>query len=362
MEKFYVIPEIKHNELVESAYLTRGYSHEEAEHAVTLAAEAARHGIRTHNALKGLELDRKLGSGSKGCVPGAEIEKLPCAFEACEIWNSNRKLGQAVAAEAMDTCMRLADRYGIGMVNVDNTFHYLWGGGHVMRVAKAGYIGYTNCTASYAEVVPFQGKAATIGTNPHSWGLPTTNAIGYPIVIDWATSVIASGRVEVSRREGQSLPNEAAVDKDGNVTRDPNEVVSLMPFGAHKGYGLGLLNELLASLIGGYLPTIRNRWSEAGEKQTCNFHFQVIHPQALSSGAFAGGRTQSDNVRMVIKDVLGHGNEHCLLPGQMEAMAAARSATNGGLLFSEAEIEAFSEIAESCGMARWDVEEFKKAE
>ena len=39
------------------------------------------------------------------------------------------------------------------------------------------------------------GKYPTLGTNPHSWGFPTSDAVGFPIVIDWATSVIAMGRV-----------------------------------------------------------------------------------------------------------------------------------------------------------------------
>jgi L-2-hydroxycarboxylate dehydrogenase (NAD+) len=62
-----------------------------------------------------------------------------------------------------------------------------------MEAAKKGYIAYTNCTAAITEVVPFMGSNPTLGTNPHSWGFPTTEALGYPIVIDWATSVHCYG-------------------------------------------------------------------------------------------------------------------------------------------------------------------------
>lgn len=135
----------------------------------------------------------------------------------------------------MDRAIELADQYGIGQVSIDNAFHYLWGGGYVMEAAKRGYIAYTNCTASLAEVVPYMGKFPTLGTNPHSWGFPTQEACGFPIVIDWATSVIAMGRVQQFKREGKPLPPDAAVDKDGKVTTDPNQVTSFIPFGAHKG-------------------------------------------------------------------------------------------------------------------------------
>jgi L-2-hydroxycarboxylate dehydrogenase (NAD+) len=69
-----------------------------------------------------------------------------------------------------------------------------------------------------------------------------------------------------------------------------------------------------------------------------------------------------ENVKAVLDDVLGHGNENCMLPGQIEAEAAARSEKNGGLLFTEAELDAFDEIADECGQPRWDRESFKIAE
>ena len=71
--------------------------------------------------------------------------------------------------------------------------------------------------------------------------------------------------------------------------------------------------------------------------------FAVIHPDAISSGVFAQGRSQSDNVKAVLADILGHGNEKCMLPGQLEATFAARSQKAGGLLFSKAEVEAFND-------------------
>ena len=247
--------------------------------------------------------------------------------------------------------MELADEYGIGQVSVDNAFHYLWGGGYVMDAAKKGYIAYTNCTSALAEVVPFGGKFPTLGTNPHSWGFPTQEAAGFPIVIDWATSTVAMGRVQQLKREGAQLPPNAAVDKDGNPTTDPNKAVSLLPFGAHKGYGLMLINELVAAMIGGSLPTLRGRPVEKGEKSSAAFYFQVIHPDAMGSGLFAKGRTQRENLKAVIDDVLGHGNEHCLLPGQIEAEAARRTAAAGGLLFTAAEIGSLNELAAECGHA-----------
>ena len=261
-EEMYVVDVEKHNQLVTAAYLHRGYNETEAVAATKFCQMASHYGIRTHNALKALHLDHLFGSAVGGCVPGAEIEKRPCRFEGSEIWDAKLKLGQSVAFDAIERCIELADKYGVGQVSVDNTFHYLWGGGYVMDAALRGYIAYTNCTSTLAEVVPFGGKFPTLGTNPHSWAFPTKDAIGFPVVIDWATSTVAMGRVQQFKREGKQLPPDAAVDANGNETTDPNAAVSLLPFGRHKGYGLSLINELVGGLIGGSLPTLRGRQVE----------------------------------------------------------------------------------------------------
>ena len=356
MSEFLVIPRAAHDQLVTRAYQARRFTAEEAAEGAKLAAEAARHGIRTHHALKALHLDHLFGSAVGGCIPGAHIEVLPSRFAASECWNANKKLGQSVAYRAINRAIELADQFGIGQIAVDNAFHYLWGGGYVMEAAERGYFAYTNCTSALAEVVPFGGKFPTLGTNPHSWGIPATQANGFPIVIDWATSTVAMGRVQALKREGKPLPPGAAVDAAGQPTTDPNLVASLLPFGAHKGYGLSLINEIFGGLIGGSLPTLRGRpILSSGEKNTPVFYFQVIHPDALSGRNFACGRSQASNLAAVIGDVLGHGNSSALLPGQLEADARKRSDAAGGLLFTAAEVAEFNDLASGLGLPPWEV-------
>jgi LDH2 family malate/lactate/ureidoglycolate dehydrogenase len=360
---YFVVPTQVHDGLMESAFRHRGYTAEESAAAARFCHQASLHGIRTHNGIKALHLDEHFGSKAGGCKPGAKIEKLPSKYKAVQRWNANRKLGMATAFEAMDTCMKLADEFGVGIVAVDNAFHYLWGGGYVIDAADKGYIAYTNCTAALAEVVPFGGKFPTLGTNPHSWGFPTRDVIGYPICVDWATSTVATGRIQQFAREGKQLGAGWAVDKDGVETRDPTLVAALLPFGAHKGYGMSLIDELVAAYIGGSLPTIRNRWDKvaAGEKGTCTFFFQCIRPDAIACDDFACKRSQKENVKAVIADILGHGNEKSMLPGQIEAESAALSKKHGGLLFTAAEIDAFAGIAKEAGVA-FDPKSFKSVE
>ena len=345
--KHFVLSSDLHDAVVTAAFRARGFDEDESHATARLCNMAARHGIKTHNAIKALHLDDLFGSRGGGCVPGASIERIPSKYKAVEKWNANRKSGPATAFAAMDACMRLADEYGVGAVTVDNAFHYLWGGGYVLDAADRGYVAYTCCTAALAEVVPFGGRFPTLGTNPHSWAFPTRDAIGFNVCVDWATSTVAMGRVQQLAREGKQLPPGSAVDENGNETTDPNRAKALLPFGGHKGYGLSLIDELYAALTGGSLPTLRSRWNagDADEKRTPSFFFQCVRADALDCGAFAKGRGQAENVRAVIGDILGHGNERCILPGQPEADFARRSDEAGGLLFTRAEIDALVVIA-----------------
>ena len=86
----------------------------------------------------------------------------------------------------------------------------------------------------------------------------------------------------------------------------------------------------------------------------------MIHPEALSGGHFAQGRQQGENLRAVLRDIFGHGNEGCTLPGQPEAEAAAATAAAGGLLFTAAEIAEFNELARECGQAEWGLEALRR--
>ncbi|MGE3309527.1 MAG: Ldh family oxidoreductase [Limisphaerales bacterium] len=356
----FLVPEAAHDELVAAAYRCRGFHPDEVEAMVRLCREAARHGIRTHNVIKALHLDDLFGTPHGGCVPGAVVERRSGRFPASEAWVAHRKPGPAVAYAAIDTCIDLAGRYGVGMVSVDEAWHYLWGGAYVLEAARWGYIGFTQCTALLAEVVPYGGRRPTLGTNPHSWAFPTNDILGFPILVDFATSAIAMGRVQQFEREGKPLPPGTAVDNSGRETLDPSKASALLPFGGHKGFGLGLINELFGGIIGGFLPTLRGRFADGGDaKRTAAFFFLAIHPEALSATSNPAGLGWSANLRRILDDILA-GNEGTILPGALEARAAERCARLGGLVFTAAELDSLDAIARAAGRSPWDRARLKR--
>ena len=175
-DTFYIVPEDTHNQLVEQAYAARGFDVEEQKSPPAFPPMPPAT-VSVPQCIKSPAPGRSLWLKTGGCTPSATIERIPGRFSASEVWNCNKKLGQAVAYQAIDRCIELADQHGIGQVAVDQAFHYL--GGDVMEAAKRGYLTHTNCTASVTEVVPFLGSTPTLGTNP-LLGHPHHRRLGYP--------------------------------------------------------------------------------------------------------------------------------------------------------------------------------------
>jgi len=98
-------------------------------------------------------------------------------------------------------------------------------------------------------VVPFGGRKDITGTNPIAYGIPTNK---YPIIFDAATAEHAYGRIRQAKERGEKLPANAYVDKNGDITTDPNVAYAVLPFGGYKGWSINLLIDVLSgSLVRG---------------------------------------------------------------------------------------------------------------
>jgi len=118
-------------------------------------------------------------------------------------------------------------------------------------IAEQGIIGigFTNASAI---VAPPGGKNRVIGTNPIACSVPGPD--GPAMQFDFSTSAVALGKITMAKAAGTSIPTGWAVDKNGNPTTDPEAALggALVSAGGYKGWGLGLMVELLAAgLTGG---------------------------------------------------------------------------------------------------------------
>ncbi|MCZ4351092.1 Ldh family oxidoreductase [Roseovarius aestuarii] len=120
------------------------------------------------------------------------------------------------------------------------------------QIAREGLIafGMTNATPV---VAPPGGNKRVIGTNPMSFAVPDQQG-GIAMLFDQSTTAIAMGKITMAKAAGMPIPEGWAVDKDGQPTTDPSAALegSLVSSGGYKGWGFGLMAEILtAGMTGG---------------------------------------------------------------------------------------------------------------
>jgi uncharacterized oxidoreductase len=179
--------------------------------------------------------------------------------ETLLVVDGNRGIGQSIANQTMQLAIERARHNGVAIVGLRNSHHIGRVGHWAEQAIAAGMasIHFTN-VVSRAIVSPHGGAQARFGTNPLTVGLPRRD--GPPILLDFASSAIAVGKVRVAyNRKGQA-PAGALIDHEGTPTTNP-AVMYEEPLGAlltaagHKGYALAMVCDLLGSaLFGGTTP------------------------------------------------------------------------------------------------------------
>lgn len=172
------------------------------------------------------------------------------------IFDAGHGPGQVMGHQAMEAGIGHAQAHGSAIIGLRNSHHLGRIGHWAEQCAAAGLVSihFVNVVAGPL-VAPFGGKKARLGTNPFAVAFPRVGE--EPVVVDFATSRLAMGKVRVYRNMGKTLPDDALLTAQGDKTNDPNELFGdppgvLVAFGEHKGWGLALACELLgAALLGG---------------------------------------------------------------------------------------------------------------
>jgi hydroxycarboxylate dehydrogenase B len=136
--------------------------------------------------------------------------------------------------------------------------------------ARAGMVAlhFVNVASGPPPVAPFRGREGRFLTNPVCIAIPGT-ASNEPILLDFATSRVALGKVRVAHNAGKPMLDGALLDHAGRPTTDPAVMYTeprgvVLPFGEHKGSGLALVCELLAGAIVGSASVSTNTPPERG--------------------------------------------------------------------------------------------------
>jgi uncharacterized oxidoreductase len=177
--------------------------------------------------------------------------------EAVAVVDGEGGFGQVVAERSTRLAIDKARRLGIGMAGLRNSGHVgrLGDWAELAAAENMASIHLCNGTGSWNMVVPFGGRDPRTSTNPFAIAMPVPGG-GPPVVLDFATSAIAEGKVRVARNKGVPVPEGCLLDAKGFPTRDPNALYeggALLPFGfpvaGHKGGGLQLMCDLFAGLF-----------------------------------------------------------------------------------------------------------------
>lgn len=166
--------------------------------------------------------------------------------------DGQKSFGHYMCRQAMTWAITKARQSALCCVSFRNTTHIGRVGEYAEQAARAGCIATITLGSGGAgggQMVPFGGARGALGTNPIAVGVPTGDDA--PFVIDFATSVIAGGKIMVAHSKNMDLPTGAIVDKYGRPsvkTQDFYDGGFLLPVGGHKGYALALLTCLLGGL------------------------------------------------------------------------------------------------------------------
>ena len=195
--------------------------------------------------------------------------------------------GQVIGVEAMALGIQRAGQHGSCIIALGNTHHLGRIGAWAEQAAQAGLISihFVN-VVSRAIVAPFGGGDARFGTNPFCVGIPLSDQP--PVILDFATSVIAQGKTRVAYNKGETLEPGCLIDDQGHPTQDPRYSVvpplgALLTFGAHKGSGIALVCELLG---GALAAGMTQRDHDSSLQRVLNGMLSIlIDPQMLGAQA-----------------------------------------------------------------------------
>lgn len=190
-------------------------------------------------------------------VPNRRVTRVETTGDFL-VFDAGHGYGQAVGLEMCERVAAAVAERGSVVFALRNAHHLGRLGAYGEALARRGIasVTFTN-VSSRAMVAPYGGRTAVLGTNPIAIAIPRQGEP--PIVLDFATSTVAVGKVRVAYETGRPVAEGILLDADGRPTTDPSVMYPPpgQPTGAvtamaeHKGGGLNLVCELFAAMIGG---------------------------------------------------------------------------------------------------------------
>lgn len=193
------------------------------------------------------------------------------------VFDAENGLGQVTSGKAVDLAIRKARDGGFGAVAVRNGFHFGSAGQWAKAIAQGGAIGIV--FSNTRPLMPAPGGAEPIvGNNPIAIAMPCAGA--EPLLLDFALSEAAMGKIRNAAAAGNDIPLGWATDRDGTPTTDAEAAITgmLLPTGGPKGFGLALMVELLTGGLsgGGVGAAVKPLYGDPAQPYNCSHLFLAI--------------------------------------------------------------------------------------
>jgi hydroxycarboxylate dehydrogenase B len=275
-------------------------------------------------------------------VPDQKI-KLTVDTPSLVVVDGGFGYGQTVTPQAVAIGIEKCKANGLAAMTLRNSGHLGRVGDWAEMAAAEGLISiyFVNAAGSIL-VAPYGGVARKLSTAPYCVGIPRPGK--NPVVLDFATSIVAEGKVMVASRGGKKLPKGALVTEDGSLSEDPHVLYgpyepngprvhaqgtgAIRAFGEHKGSGLALMCELLGGALTGNGATKPDRRFSNGMLAI------YIDPKRVDPEHFFDGEV-ARYIAYFKDSKLAQGHDAVLIPGEPEAAMRADRTKNGVPLTEE---------------------------
>ncbi len=237
-----------------------GCDRKEAERVAESLVGANLRGHDSHGVIRTLRYVTWLETGwIKAGHPVRVVRESP----VMAVLDAEQGFGQSAAERAVEIGIEKAKAMEISVVTLKNAGHIGRVGQYAEQAAAAGLVSIHFVNARSSELVaPFGARERRFSTAPFAVGIPQNGAP--PYILDFATSIVAEGKVLVAAQGGKSLPKGALINDEGDLTEDPialysdakppnyrNGTGAIRAMGEHKGSGLALMCELLGGAFSG---------------------------------------------------------------------------------------------------------------
>ena len=288
---------------------------------------------------------RALDAGRLNPDPVYQFERTSPATGTLD---ADHTFGHAAGAQGMGHAIEIARDSGMGTVAVHNSSHFGAAAFFSLMAAQQDMAGIS-FTHADSLMLSHGGTRPYFGTNPICFAAPCHGE--EPFCLDMATTNVTWNKLLLTHDQGGTVPETWGVDEQGNATGDASRVAALRPIGDYKGFGLGMMVDVLCGLLTGmpFGRHISRMYADPIEEKRYLGHFFM----ALRIDAFVPLEEFKSRMQQMMEELRREPSRDVDNPVQAPGDPEKRSAADRlayGIPLSHGEFESLESLGQACGV------------